>query len=113
MTVPTGQYLVFCLPVPIVTLHVILISSPLLSLKDGLSFLSNELKNLLIKQIESRVRWRERVINMIKNNVNHFIEIGPGKVLSGLVKRIDRVVKINTINQEEDIKNLKNEYFKK
>ncbi len=74
---------------------------------------SNELKNLLIKQIESRVRWRESVINMIKNNVNHFIEIGPGKVLSGLVKRIDRVVKINTINQEEDIKNLKNEYFKK
>ena len=74
---------------------------------------SNELKNLLIKQIESRVRWRESVINMIKNNVNHFIEIGPGKVLSGLVKRIDRGVKINTINQEEDIKNLKNEYFKK
>tara|TARA_A100000164_G_C21768989_1_gene705409 strand:- start:53 stop:994 length:942 start_codon:yes stop_codon:yes gene_type:complete len=74
---------------------------------------SNELKNLLIKQIESRVRWRESVINMIKNNVNHFIEIGPGKVLSGLVKRIDRDVKINTINQEEDIKNLKNEYFKK
>ena len=39
----------------------------------------NELKNLLIKQIENRVRWRESVINMIKNNVDHFIEIGPGK----------------------------------
>ena len=44
---------------------------------------------------------------MIKNETNHFIEIGPGKVLSGLVKRIDRKVKINTINNCEDIKNLK------
>ena len=66
-----------------------------------------ELKSLLIKQIENRVRWRESIINMIKNETNHFIEIGPGKVLSGLVKRIDRKVKINTINSCEDIKNLK------
>ena len=49
-----------------------------------------ELKDLMvIKQIENRVRWRESVINMINNDVNHFIEIGPGKVLSGLVKRIN------------------------
>jgi [acyl-carrier-protein] S-malonyltransferase len=68
---------------------------------------ADELKNLLIKQIENRVRWRESVINMIKNDVNHFIEIGPGKVLSGLVKRINREVKINTINNQEDIRNLK------
>ena len=68
---------------------------------------SNELKNLLIKQIESRVRWRESVINMIKNDVNHFIEIGPGKVLSGLVKRINRDVMINTINNQKDIEKLK------
>ncbi len=66
-----------------------------------------DLKDLLIKQIENRVRWRESVINMIKNDVNHFIEIGPGKVLSGLVKRINRDVKINTINNEEDIGTLK------
>ncbi len=66
-----------------------------------------ELKDLLIKQIENRVRWRESIINMIKNDVNHFIEIGPGKVLSGLVKRINRDVKIDTINSMEDIKNLK------
>ena len=66
-----------------------------------------DLKNLLIKQIENRVRWRESVINMINNDVNHFIEIGPGKVLSGLVKRINKEVKINTINNQEDIKNLK------
>ena len=66
-----------------------------------------ELKKLLIDQIENRVRWRESVINMINKGVNHFIEIGPGKVLSGLVKRIDKNVKINTINNENDIKDLK------
>ena len=67
----------------------------------------DELKNLLIKQIENRVRWRESVINMIENNVDHFIEIGPGKVLSGLVKRINRDVKIDTINSQNDIEGLK------
>jgi len=65
---------------------------------------SDELKNLLIKQIESRVRWRESVLLMIDKGINHFIEIGPGKVLSGLVKRIDRNVKVSAINTEEDIK---------
>lgn len=66
----------------------------------------NELKELLIKQIENRVRWRESVINMINNGVNQFIEIGPGKVLSGLVKRINKEVKINAINNESDIQNI-------
>ncbi|MDC0938269.1 ACP S-malonyltransferase [Candidatus Pelagibacter sp.] len=68
---------------------------------------TNELKNLLIKQIENRVRWRESVINMIDNDINHFIEIGPGKVLSGLVKRINKEVKIDTINNQGDIESLK------
>ena len=68
---------------------------------------SEDLKSLLIKQIENRVRWRESVLTMINNDVDHFIEIGPGKVLSGLVKRINREVKINTINSLEDIENLK------
>ena len=67
----------------------------------------DELKTLLIKQIENRVRWRESVINMIENNVNHFIEIGPGKVLSCLVKRISKDVKIDTINSLSDIKSIK------
>ena len=67
----------------------------------------DELKDLLIRQIENRVRWRESVINMIENNVNHFIEIGPGKVLSGLIKRINREVKIDNINNQGDIESLK------
>ena len=66
----------------------------------------DELKKLLVDQIEKRVRWRESVINMINKGVDHFIEIGPGKVLSGLIKRIDKNVKINTINNENDIKDL-------
>ena len=44
---------------------------------------------------------------MIKNDINHFIEIGPGKVLSGLVKRINRDVTIDTVNSLEDIEKLK------
>ena len=65
-----------------------------------------ELKKLLVSQIENRVRWRESITYMISKGVNHFIEIGPGKVLSSLVKRIDKSVKINTINSESDIKDL-------
>ena len=64
------------------------------------------LKELLVKQIESRVRWRENVNLMLEKKVNQFIEIGPGKVLSGLVKRIDNNVITNSINSEEDIKKI-------
>ena len=64
----------------------------------------DELKDLLVKQIENRVRWRESVLLMINKGVNQFIEIGPGKVLSGLIKRIDKNVKVSAINTEEDIK---------
>ena len=67
----------------------------------------DELRTLLIKQIENRVRWRESVIYMLNNDINHFIEIGPGKVLSGLVKRINRDVKIDTINSQTDFESLK------
>jgi len=68
---------------------------------------TEDLKSLLIKQIENRVRWRESVKNMINNDVDHFIEIGPGKVLSGLIKRINRDVEISTVNSQEDVENLK------
>ena len=69
-----------------------------------------EIKNLLIKQIERRVKWRDSIKHMTQNGTTNFIEIGPGKVLSGLVKRIDREVKVSAINTEEDINKFKNTY---
>ena len=68
---------------------------------------SKKIKSLLVRQIFSKVRWRESVLFMIKNGVNEFIEIGPGKVLSGLVKRISDKVLSKSINTIEDIKSLK------
>ncbi len=65
----------------------------------------DKIKPLLIDQITSRVRWRESIDFMIKQGVASFLEIGPGKVLSGLVKKINRNVKILNINSIEDIKN--------
>ena len=67
---------------------------------------TNQIKELLIQQIENRVRWRESIKKMIGMGVNNFIEIGPGKVLAGLIKRINKDVKSISINSEDDIKNL-------
>jgi len=64
------------------------------------------LKELLIKQIESKVRWKESINLMLKKKITQFIEIGPGKVLSGLIRRIDRNVKVTSINTEDDIKQI-------
>tara|TARA_B110000438_G_scaffold285621_1_gene315919 strand:+ start:488 stop:775 length:288 start_codon:yes stop_codon:yes gene_type:complete len=65
----------------------------------------NKIKPLLVDQITSRVRWRESVDFMIKQGITNFLEIGPGKVLSGLVKKISRNVEVSNINKIEDIKN--------
>mgnify|MGYP001169293721 FL=1 len=67
----------------------------------------DKIKSLLVRQIFSKVRWRESILFMINNGVNEFIEIGPGKVLSGLVKRISDKVLSKSINTIEDIKSLK------
>ena len=64
----------------------------------------NKIKPLLIDQITSRVRWRESINYMIKKGVTSFLEMSPGKVLSGLVKKIDPNVEISNINSIEDIK---------
>ena len=66
----------------------------------------SKIKELLIKQIENRVRWRESILKMIDEGVDNFIEIGPGKVLAGLIKRINKQVKTLSINNEDDIKNI-------
>ena len=70
---------------------------------------SEDIKRLLISQIEKTVRWRESITNMIDLGINRFIEIGPGKVLSGLIKRIDSNVKLNQVNNLADIKSLTND----
>ena len=67
---------------------------------------SNQIKDLLIEQIESPVRWRESIVYMINKEVRKFIEIGPGKVLSGLIKRIDKSVNLISVNEIEDLKNI-------
>ncbi len=70
---------------------------------------SEEIKKLLIEQIEKPVRWRESIENMIDQGIKNFVEVGPGKILSGLVKRIDRNVKLNQVNNLIDAKSLKND----
>ena len=68
---------------------------------------SDHIKKLLIQQIFSKVRWRESIEYMINNGVKEFIEIGPGKVLSGLVKRINDKVLSKSLNTLDEIQNLK------
>ena len=63
----------------------------------------NDIKSLLVDQITTRVRWRESVEYMINQGVKNFIEIGPGKVLSGLVKKISKDLKIRNINNLDDL----------
>ena len=70
---------------------------------------SDDIKKLLIEQIEKPVRWRESINNIINKGINQFIEVGPGKVLSGLVKRIDRDAKVKQVNTLKDIENLTND----
>ncbi len=63
-----------------------------------------DIKRLLVEQICSTVRWRESIINMSKENVTNFIEIGPGKVLSGMVKRTVKNINCFSINSIDDMK---------
>ena len=67
----------------------------------------SDLKKLLISQIESRVRWREIINSIIHNNCNNFIEIGPGKVLSGMIKRLAKNINVNSFNSIDDMRNYK------
>ena len=70
------------------------------------SVIEDDIKKLLVLQIEGRVRWLESVEFMIKEGTKNFIEIGPGKVLSGLVKRINKNINMISINTEDDIKKI-------
>ena len=68
------------------------------------------IKNLLVDQICSPVRWRESLINISEEDIQSYIEIGPGKALSGMVKRTIKNVNCFSINTITDIKNFINEF---
>jgi [acyl-carrier-protein] S-malonyltransferase len=68
-----------------------------------------DIKKLLVQQIYSKVRWKESILFMGEKKINDFIEIGPGKILTSLVKRILPNSNSFSINSIDDIKNLKNE----
>jgi [acyl-carrier-protein] S-malonyltransferase len=63
----------------------------------------NQLKEFLFEQLSKPVRWEETIINMINDGADEFYEIGPGKVLQGLVKRINPDVKIFGIDKYSDV----------
>jgi len=70
------------------------------------TILGAEFKNKMPKQIYSSVQWTKTIQNMVKDGVDTFIEIGPGKVLSGLVKKIDAGVKTYNIFDKQSLENV-------
>ena len=62
-----------------------------------------EIKRSLYEQLISPVRWKDCIINMIRDGAEEFIELGPGKVLQGLVKRIDSTVVVRGFDKAEDL----------
>ena len=72
----------------------------------------NTIKKLLIEQIFSTVKWREGLIYMSNGGIKNFVEIGPGKVLTGMVKRTLKEPNCFSINSITDIKNFVNEFKK-
>ena len=63
-----------------------------------------EIKKLLVSQVTGSVRWRESIMWMAKNNVDEIWEIGSGKALSGMIRRIDKNINLVTISSPEDIR---------
>ena len=71
---------------------------------------TNKIKRLLVEQIFSTVKWRESLIEMSNTGIKNYVEIGPGKVLSGMVKRTIKGANCFSINSITDIKNFINEF---
>ncbi|MCH5259907.1 MAG: ACP S-malonyltransferase [Lachnospiraceae bacterium] len=66
----------------------------------------NEVKSLLQKQVSSSVKWQQTVERMIADGVDTFVEIGPGKTLSGFVRKINKDMKVISIEKVEDLQKL-------
>lgn len=70
---------------------------------------SGEIRERLIQQLENAVLWQDTILNMIKDGVTNFVEVGPGRVLQGLTKRIDRNIKSSGIETNNDVNSYTNE----
>ena len=87
--------------------HIKELSNPIISNVTASEVQNKEdIKDLLKKQIENRVRWRESINYILQKNITKFIEIGPGKIQTNLIKRFNNTIDINSLNSEEDIKNI-------
>jgi [acyl-carrier-protein] S-malonyltransferase len=64
---------------------------------------ASEIRELLYQQLTSAVRWHETIVNMIADGVREFVEVGPGKVLQGLIKRINSTVAVRGIEKLTDL----------
>ena len=66
----------------------------------------NDLRRLLVDQITGMVRWRESVLWMGENNVTEMVELGAGKVLSGLIRRINKDIACTSVGTPEQVEEL-------
>ena len=66
----------------------------------------NEVKSLLVKQVSSSVKWQQTVERMIADGVDTFVEIGPGKTLSGFMRKINKEMKVINVEKVEDLEKL-------
>lgn len=64
---------------------------------------AEEVRRMLYEQLTSPVRWEDIIVNMIRDGISEFIEVGPGKVLQGLVKRINTNVNIRGFDTAADL----------
>ena len=79
-------------------------SSPIVANYSALPVVDpTEIKNLLIKQITGRVRWRETINYMSQNGVDKVIEIGSGKALTGMIRRINKDINCYNIGSSDDL----------
>jgi [acyl-carrier-protein] S-malonyltransferase len=63
----------------------------------------DDIKDALVRQLYMPVRWSQSVTYLIAQEVSEFVEVGPGKVLSGLIKRIDKSVTTRNMNSAKDL----------
>lgn len=68
---------------------------------------ASQVRELLARQVVSPVRWQQSMEMMIADGFDTFVEIGPGKTLSGFMKRINRDIKVINIDKYEDLEKLK------